>query len=50
MRISFIDKVTSQPLVNIVEIESFKNYNYVYGLPKEEKIDKSTKCQCCSVF
>ena len=50
VRISFIDKVTSQPLVNIVEIESFKNYNYVYGLPKEEKIDKSAKCQCCTVF
>ena len=50
VRISFIDKVTSQPLVNIVEIESFKNYNYIFGMPKEQKIDKSTNCQCCLIF
>ena len=50
VRVSFIDKVTSQPLVNIVEIESFKNYNYIFGMPKEQKIDKSTNCQCCLIF
>ena len=50
VRISFIDKVTSQPLVNIVEIESFKNYNYIFGMPKEQKIDKSTNCQCYLIF
>ena len=50
VKVSFIDKVTSQPLTNIIEIESFKNYNYVYGLPKEEKIEKSTNCKCCITF
>ena len=50
VRVSFIDKVTSQPLVNIVEIESFKNYNYIFGMPKEQKIDKSTNCQCCLII
>ena len=50
IKVSFVDKVTSQPLVNIVEIESFKNYNYIYGFPKEEKIEKSSNCQCCFIF
>ena len=49
VKVSFVDKVTSQPLVNIVDIESFKNYNYIYGIPKEEKIDKNTNCQCCII-
>lgn len=50
VKVSFIDKVTNQPLANIVEIECFKNYNYVYGIPKEEKIDKASRCQCCAIF
>ena len=50
VKISFVDKVTSQPLVNIIQIESFKKYNYNIGIPKEEKIDKSTKCKCCIIF
>ena len=50
VKISFIDKVTTQNLVNVIEIESFKNYNYIFGMPKEEKIDKTTNCQCCLIF
>ena len=50
VKVSFIDKVTTQSLVNVIEIESFKNYNYIYGIPKEEKIDKATNCQCCLIF
>lgn len=50
VKVSFIDKVTTQSLVNVIEIESFKNYNYIYGMPKEEKIDKSTNCKCCFIF
>lgn len=50
VKVSFIDKVTSQSLVNVIEIESFKNYNYIYGMPKEEKIDKSANCKCCLIF
>ena len=50
VKVSFVDKVTAQPLANIVDIECFKNYNYISGLPKEDKIDKSTNCQCCLIF
>ena len=50
VKVSFIDKVTTQSLVNVIEIESFKNYNYIYGIPKEEKIDKTTNCNCCFIF
>lgn len=47
--VSFVDVVTLQPLVNVIDIESFKQYNCVYGLPKEEIIDKKPNCQCCLV-
>ena len=50
VKVSFLDFTTSQPLVNVVEIESFKKYNYVIGLPKEKKIEKHDKCQCCIIF
>ena len=50
VKVSFLDFTTSQPLVNVVEIESFKKYNYVIGLPKEKKIEKNDKCQCCVIF
>ena len=50
VKVSFLDFTTSQPLVNVVEIESFKKYNYVIGLPKEKKIEKYEKCQCCITF
>ena len=51
IKVSFIDKVTHQPLCKVIDIESFRNFNYNEGIPKEEKIKKiSTNCQCCSVF
>ena len=50
IKVSFIDKVTTQPLVNVVDIECFKNYNYIYGIPKEEKIEKNVNCKCCFIF
>ena len=51
VRLSFIDNVTTQPLVNAIEIESFKNYNFLYG-PREEKIEKTPNCKCqtCIIF
>ena len=50
VKVSFVDFTTSQPLVSVVEIESFKKYNYIVGLPKEKKIEKHDKCQCCITF
>ena len=48
IKVSFIDKVTSQPLANIVAIESFKNYNYIDET--KEKVEKTADCQCCISF
>jgi hypothetical protein len=51
IKVSFIDKVTHQPLCNIIDIESFRNYNYNEGIPKEEKMKNvSTNCQCCLIY
>ena len=50
MKVSFIDKVTTQPLVNVIPIESFRKYNYIEGMPKEEKTEKKANCQCCIIF
>lgn len=50
VKVSFIDKVTTQPLANIVDIECFKKYNYNYGIPKEEIIEKNIDCKCCIIF
>ena len=48
IKVSFIDIVTTQPLVNIVAIESFKNYNYIDET--KEKVEKTVNCQCCITF
>lgn len=50
VKISFIDKITTQPLVNVVEIENFKKYNYINGNPNEDKIEKPVICKCCIIF
>ena len=50
VKVSFIDKVTTQPLANVINIECFKKYNYIYGIPKEEKIEKNIDCKCCIIF
>ena len=50
VKVSFIDKVTTQPLVNVIPIESFRKYNYIEGMPKEEKTEKKANCQCCTIL
>ena len=51
VKVSFIDKVTEQPLAKVIEIKSYKNFNYIEGMPKEEKLGKvKTTCVCCSIF
>lgn len=37
------------PFVNVVPIESFKNYNIMVGMPRGEKF-KRDDCLCCLVF
>jgi len=50
VKVSFVDKVTTQPLVNVIPIECFRNYNYIEGIPKEDKTEKKANCQCCVTF
>lgn len=51
VKISFIDEVTEQPLVKVIDIKSYKNFNYIEGMPKEDKsIKVKTTCVCCSIF
>ena len=53
IKISFADELKEEkPLVSVIDIESFKKYNYIFGMPNEEAINKNirTNCQCCSVF
>ena len=39
IRVSFIDELhEGQPLANIIDIESFKKFNFIVGMPKEEHI------------
>ena len=55
MKVSFIDEIhEDQPLAKIIDIESFKKYNFIVGMPKEEHIKgthiNASNCQCCLIF
>ena len=54
IKVSFVDEINKeQPLVNIIDIENFKKFNLIIGIPKEERIKKdnfNSECQCCIVF
>ena len=54
-KVSFIDEIyKDQPLAKIIDIESFKKYNFIVGMPKEEHIKgthiNASNCQCCLIF
>ena len=50
VKVSFIDVVTSQPLAEVINIESFKNYNVIEGMPGDDGTIKSAECVCCLIF
>ena len=50
VKVSFIDTVTTHPLADIINIESFKNYNYIEGMPSEDGKVKNAECVCCLIF
>ena len=53
VRVTFADEIDEdKPLASVIDIESYKNYNYIFGMPKEDTINKniSTNCQCCILF
>lgn len=51
VKVSFIDNALNKPLAEVIEIQSYKNFNYIEGMPKEREVKKvDTLCVCCSVF
>jgi hypothetical protein len=53
IKVTFVDKIKeNKPLAEIIDIESFKKYNYIFGMPSEANFNKNikTNCQCCIVF
>lgn len=54
IKISFIDQINKKnKLVTEIKIESFKKYNIILGMPKEDYYmnnNNSSKCQCCILF
>ena len=52
IKVSFVDEINKeQPLVNFIDIECYKKFNFIIGMPKEEHIKKNhSNCQCCNIF
>ena len=53
VRVTFSDEIDEEkPLVSVINIESFKKYNYIFGMPNEDIVNKNlkTNCQCCTAF
>ena len=54
IKVSFADELKeNQPLANVIDIESFKKYNIIIGMPKEDHIKNNhvnSNCQCCVMF
>lgn len=49
IRVTFIDKVSCQPLENVVKVESYKKYNVIKDMPKEDFMVKP-RCECCLIY
>ena len=53
VRVTFMDELDEEkPLVSVVKVESYKKYNYIFGMPNENVINKNlhANCQCCITF
>lgn len=57
VHVTFLDRVTKQPLANVIKIPSYKKYNVIFGIPKEERKynalinnNNINGCQCCMIF
>lgn len=49
VQVTFADWAGDEPLTSIIYIESFKNFNFIKNMPKEDFIIKPT-CECCNIF
>ena len=53
IKISFVDEIDeNKPLAEVINIESYKKYNYIFGMPSEDNFNHNlkTNCQCCITF
>ena len=53
IKITFVDEINeSKPLAEVINIESYKKYNYIFGMPSEANFNHNlkTNCQCCITF
>ena len=53
VKISFVDEINEdKPLAEVINIENYKKYNYIIGMPSEANFNRNLKanCQCCITF
>ena len=53
VKISFVDEINEDKhLAEVINIESYKKYNYIIGMPSEANFNHNLKanCQCCITF
>ena len=53
IKITFVDEINeNKPLAEVINIESYKKYNYIFGMPSEANFNHNlkTNCQCCITF
>jgi hypothetical protein len=53
IKVSFVDEIKeNKPLAEVIDIESYKKYNYIFGMPSEANFNHNlkTNCQCCITF
>lgn len=53
IKISFVDEINEdKPLAEVINIEGYKKYNYIIGMPSEANFNRNLKanCQCCITF
>lgn len=49
VRVSFVDWISDEPLIDVTYIESYKGLNYIKNMPKEDFMIKP-RCECCGIF
>ena len=53
VKVTFNDEINKNKLVTEIKIESYKKYNLISGMPKEDYylgVNKKAVCKCCSIY
>ena len=63
IKVTFIDQINkinksnkndkndkNNKLVTVIKIESFKQYNVIVGMPKEDYYNNKSECKCCLIY